>query len=103
MLFISTGTPTEEILEILDATNMKKYFKSIYGSPQSKEDHICEIMSKYCLTSDEIIFIGDSQTDLRAARHHNLRFVLRTHTFNQELSLKFKGDKIRNFAGSIPF
>ena len=43
-LFISTGTPTDEIETILAKKNTRKYFKSVYGSPESKTSHVLKII-----------------------------------------------------------
>ena len=44
-LFISTGTPTDEIMEILIAKGINNYFINVYGSPENKEIHINKIIT----------------------------------------------------------
>ena len=85
-LFISTGTPSEEIIEILEATNMRKFFKDCFGSPEKKEEHIKTILERLDCRRDEIIFVGDSRTDLEAASSNDLSFILRKHPGNKDLT-----------------
>ena len=95
--FISSGTPTKEIKLILKKTNMINFFQDILGSPDSKEKHISYILNKYKYNRAELMFIGDSKTDLMAARKNGIDFILRTHKLNKELSGLFNGHKIKNF------
>ena len=44
--FISTGTPQKEIVEILKRKKLVQYFKKVYGSPESKINHINNIKKK---------------------------------------------------------
>ncbi len=96
-LFISTGTPTEEIKFILEETNMKIFFQDIFGSPNSKEMHISFILKNYKYNKENLLFIGDSKTDLLASEKYGIRFILRTHKFNKKLSDSFKGSQFKNF------
>ena len=81
-LFISTGTPIKEIIKILEGRNIAHYFTGVYGSPSKKKNHIMDICIKYNLLPEEIIFFGDAKTDIEAAVHHNVQFVLRIHNYN---------------------
>ena len=73
--FISTGTPQREIIEILKEKNIKHLFKEIYGSPESKKNHIKKIIKKYSFKKKEILFLGDSRNDYEAAFDQNINFV----------------------------
>jgi len=98
-LFISTGTPTNEIKQILIGRGIVEYFIEIYGSPEKKSLHISKIMSKYNYHPDELIFYGDANTDIDAAEQANVPFVLINNNFNEKLVKKFKGKIINNFIG----
>jgi len=97
--FISTGTPTEEIKQILIKRQINHYFTEIFGSPQEKQYHIKQILFKYKLKSNELIFFGDSNTDFEAAQDANIKFILVKNKFNNDLSKDFKGTRIDNFVG----
>ena len=98
-LFISTGTPTDEMYQILGGREISKYFVEVYGSPDEKSTHISKIMSKYNYYPDELIFYGDANTDIDAAERANIPFVLIKNSFNEKLVEKFKGEIINNFIG----
>ena len=73
--FICTGTPHEEIMEIVTKKNILKLFEGIYGSPQKKANILNEIISKNEVNSDDIIFFGDAITDYDAAKESCVRFI----------------------------
>tara|TARA_X000000368_G_C22904764_1_gene655776 strand:+ start:365 stop:991 length:627 start_codon:yes stop_codon:yes gene_type:complete len=97
MLFISTGTPTNEIKKILKIRNINKYFTNVYGSPQNKSKHIDQIKIKYKLQSNELKFFGDSYSDLYAAKKARVNFILVRNKHNDKLSSNFDGESIKNF------
>ena len=74
-LFISTATPTNEIIEILNRKNLIQYFKDIKGSPESKIDHTQQIIAANNYLKNETVFIGDSDSDREAASKNNIPFV----------------------------
>ena len=74
-----------------------KYFKSVYGSPALKNDHVKVICSEYNLKSDELIFFGDSKTDMEAAAANGIKFVLMLHKHNKKYFQDYRGHKIYNF------
>ena len=98
-LFISTGTPTNEMNQILDGRAISHYFNQVYGSPEKKELHIAKIISKYNYMPDELIFYGDANTDIDAAEKFNIPFVLIKNSFNEKLVEKFNGKIINSFIG----
>ncbi len=100
-IFISTGTPTEEIKIILKERNINKYFLEVFGSPSSKSSHVKKIKEKYTLESNEIIFFGDSNSDSFAAITHDIPFVLRVHALNRNINFQFKGMKINDFTNFV--
>ena len=96
-LFISTGTPTNEMEQILIARGIAEYFIEIHGSPEKKSVHISKIMSKYNYHPDELIFYGDAKTDINAAKKLNIPFILIKNSFNKNLANTFQGKMINNF------
>tara|TARA_Y100000591_G_scaffold125211_1_gene107050 strand:+ start:29632 stop:30258 length:627 start_codon:yes stop_codon:yes gene_type:complete len=100
-LFISTGTPTKEMKQILIERGIDEYFTEIYGSPDKKSIHISKIMSRYNYHPDELIFYGDANTDIEAAEQACIPFVLIKNNFNKNLVKKFNGEIINNFLGLL--
>ena len=96
-LFISTGTPTNEMNQILNGRRIAQYFAEVCGSPEKKDEHITKIMSKYNYHADDLIFYGDAKTDINAAKKLNIPFILIKNSFNKNLANTFQGKMINNF------
>jgi phosphoglycolate phosphatase-like HAD superfamily hydrolase len=73
--FIASGTPEEELRDIVARREMDAFFAGVYGSPQEKEAIIAAIMSNFCYTIDEVLFVGDAMTDRRAAEAAGVAFL----------------------------
>jgi len=85
LMFISSATPTNELNFICKQRKIAKYFQGIFGSPDSKSKHISFIMGNWSLNNREIVFIGDSPSDLNAAKTHNLAFIARLSSVSNNL------------------
>lgn len=82
-LYISSGTPTDDLEDILVGKIMRHIFKDFYGSPDSKFDHIASIMARESVSTDEILFIGDMESDAKVSDALGLDF----------LAINYRGDK----------
>tara|TARA_Y100001958_G_C21140051_1_gene478989 strand:+ start:466 stop:1098 length:633 start_codon:yes stop_codon:yes gene_type:complete len=96
-LFISTGTPTEEIKTILKGRGIENYFTNVYGSPQRKDNHIKQIMKNYNFNHKQLLFFGDSDSDLNAAKSMEVKFILRLHSLNKKYYPQYNGKTIEDF------
>ena len=95
---INTGTPTEEIKEILKKRNLFTFFKHVYGSPDSKPENLKNILSDSNLSKEKAIFFGDSLTDLEAAIELDIDFI-GVGRFIKEIKTNYKKIKyINDFA-----
>ena len=81
-LFISSGTPEVELIEIIRRKKIDIYFKSIHGAPENKTNHVKNIINQKDYGKDEIIFIGDADTDVKAAKQNDIPIILRTHPYS---------------------
>ena len=87
--------------QILKDRKIANYFTDVFGSPDKKTVHINNIEINYGLKSNELIFYGDSSSDLDAAKSANIPFVLIRNSFNKHLTKTFKGKIINNFIGLL--
>ena len=55
------------------------YFQSVYGSPDIKTNHIIDIMINTGYENKELIFIGDADADIIAAKENNIPIIFREH------------------------
>ncbi len=85
--FVATGTPQEEIDEIIIQRGMVPYFKGVFGAPRNKNVIVREILDLYCLKPDDVIYVGDAMSDYQAASENSIRFIARIHN-NESI---FKG------------
>ncbi len=99
-LFIITGTPTEEILEIVERRGWTKYFKEILGSPTNKDTWSKYLLEKYNYGPKKVLFVGDATTDHEAAKLNNFDFALRSHDENEPL---FKNENVYKFSDFAEF
>jgi phosphoglycolate phosphatase-like HAD superfamily hydrolase len=97
ILIVVSATPQQEMENILDALEFKKYFTAVFGSPASKKVAIKESLFKYKATPEECLMIGDARADMEAAAYNNVPFLLRIHNTNKELFSQYTGEKITNF------
>ena len=74
-MFISTGTPQIEIERIIKELELNSFFKSVLGSPSSKEDHIEYLINNFKINVNKTIFIGDSINDKDAAINKDILFI----------------------------
>lgn len=74
-LFIISGTPEDELLEVVQRRSMTPYFKEILGSPIQKPEHIRSLLKRYNLEADNCFFIGDALTDYYAAKETRVPFI----------------------------
>jgi len=73
-LFVSSATPEKALKNIIVKRGLNTLFERIYGSPKSKEEHIKSVMSVFEYKPTEIIYVGDSEDDQRAASSVNCHF-----------------------------
>ncbi len=74
-IFVISGTPEDELKQVIDARKMAGYFTEILGSPTKKPVHIRNLLKAYHLAPENCVFIGDALTDYYAAKQTGLHFL----------------------------
>jgi phosphoglycolate phosphatase-like HAD superfamily hydrolase len=74
-LYIASATPEDELLHIVRARGMERYFKGVFGSPVSKADHILHVLEKNNLAPGQTIMIGDATADYDASQKTGVHFL----------------------------
>lgn len=74
-LFVASGTPQEELREILRLRGMQDFFKAAYGSPASKSSIILDIVRRHNLTPARLLMIGDATADYIGACEAGASFI----------------------------
>ncbi len=99
-MYVISGTPTEELKEIIEKKNMQKYFVEVFGSPTKKDVWVKKILSENNLNSHETIFVGDAKEDQKAAKANDISFFLREWPGNK---LFFEGEQLPRFNNFFEF
>ncbi len=76
-LFIASGTPLQELKEIVSNRNLGGFFQEVRGTPDTKSEIIEDILSRYHLHRNEVAFIGDAVSDRNAAKQTKVNFIAR--------------------------
>ena len=74
-MFVSSATPTNTLQRIIGMRGWSDLFDGIMGSPDSKEDHLRSILFSNNYSLSEVIYIGDSEVDQKAALLIGCKFI----------------------------
>lgn len=78
-LYIASGTPEDELHQILRHLKMDRLFKSAYGSPDKKKNLLERVLDLEAVAPEQALMVGDSMTDLEAASAVGMNFYGRGH------------------------
>ena len=95
-MFLATGINKKEIDKIIIKFKLKKYFEKVYGYPLKKDKIIKIIKKQENVKYSNIYFIGDSLSDLKAAKKTKINFLGRKTFLNSKLLGKNKFFKEKN-------
>ena len=73
-MYVASGTPNEELLQVLDARNLTRFFKGVYGTPPGKTELLRRIIEQEDVAPNDTLMVGDSSTDLEAAQFCGTKF-----------------------------
>jgi len=73
-LYVVSGTPQPEINQIVGARNLGRFFRKVLGTPVTKAEHLRNILVWEKAAPDEVLMVGDADTDLNAALETGVRF-----------------------------
>lgn len=76
-MFVASGTPQEELELIVKKRGLAKRFVEVWGTPLKKVEIIHDILNRYDLSREEVLFIGDGVSDYQAATETGLLFIAR--------------------------
>ncbi len=74
-VYLNSKTPTEALNRLVTLRNLTHYFSGIYGAPASKLENLRHIQELTQAETDEILFVGDSEDDQKAAAELGCHFV----------------------------
>jgi phosphoglycolate phosphatase-like HAD superfamily hydrolase len=74
-MYLASATPHDELVPIVDARGLARYFKRLFGAPAKKADVLREVMRAEGAAAAETLLVGDSLADLESAREVGAAFV----------------------------
>lgn len=83
--FIASGTPDEELRNIIDYRQLSYLFREIHGTPKQKTEIIEDILDRYSFKKNEVVFIGDAESDRTSAEKVGVFFIARITPDNHDL------------------
>lgn len=90
LFFLASGTPEGELLDIIRQREINDFFREVHGSPEDKKDIIEDILLRYSLSKNEVIFIGDAGGDMVVAEDIGIPFIARIHPENTQQFQRYK-------------
>jgi phosphoglycolate phosphatase len=96
-LFLLSLENKKEVKRVLKHCGLEKYFNEVLGGPETKVNNLSGIIKKQKLKPSEIIYIGDSHSDVIASKKLGMKVVLlgKKHTY-----LRLKEDLEADFVFS---
>jgi len=74
-MHVISGTPLEELQDVVNGRGLAPYFASLHGAPVTKLDAFREILSTRGYAPHRILAIGDALTELEAANTLGIPFL----------------------------
>jgi HAD superfamily hydrolase (TIGR01549 family) len=74
-LFIASSTPEEELMSLVKARDLQRYFKGIYGAPSKKSEITLRVIKEEGAKGKEVLFVGDSAADHAEAKKAGVHFI----------------------------
>lgn len=73
--YVVSGTPDEELRQIVKTKGLSHYFEEVHGSPRPKEEIVRDILERNNYSPSHCLLVGDSMTDYLAAQETGTRFL----------------------------
>lgn len=77
LMFIASGTPNDELKDILERRNISGLFNEVHGTPEMKSEIISGILKRHSLRDAETVFVGDAESDMYASQETGVHFIAR--------------------------
>jgi HAD superfamily hydrolase (TIGR01549 family) len=74
-LYLNSRTPTETLNRLVALRHLTHFFSGVYGAPASKLENLRHIQKLTQAKPDEMLFVGDSEEDRKAATELGCHFA----------------------------
>lgn len=100
-LFVASGAPHEELAMVVERRGLSQFFREIWGTPREKPAIIVDILDRYRLRPNDVLFIGDGESDYRAAMTTSVRFLARDTEDLAAVWTKLGVDRVTDLTGLV--
>ena len=83
-MFLASATPKSELDVILESKELTGYFDEVFGSPIVKSEVLKMLLGRLECGPEELLFVGDSPEDRKAALDAGVPFVGRVSDYSFE-------------------
>src|SRR5262249_14668633 len=73
-MHVVSGTPLEELVDIVRRRNLGYYFTSLHGAPETKIEAFAKILGEHRYNPREVLAVGDATTEYDAAMELGIPF-----------------------------
>lgn len=82
-LFVNSNTPQKNLRYIIAKRGWDQYFVSVFGSPpKTKQENFDEIIRMSNANQDQVLVVGDGESDLICAQNKGVQFVGLSTAYN---------------------
>lgn len=85
-LFVASGTPQEELEYIVRKRGLNNHFTEVHGTPRTKEQIIVDLLRRHTLAPQDVVLVGDAESDCVAAAATGLVFIARCSDEQSQLA-----------------
>lgn len=83
-LYVSSTTPEAALKDVLRFRKWDRYFRAVFGYPHKKPETLRCIMALEKLKSDQVLIVGDGESDRKSAQENGCPFFHVTEEFHLE-------------------
>lgn len=74
-LYVVSASPEEELARVVAARGLAGHFRGVFGSPETKVNHVRRILAREGSAPGDAVYVGDSLEDYRVARSLGIPFI----------------------------
>ncbi len=91
MFVLVSATPDKEVKSIVSDLGLDDCFTSVHGFPRGKAEVIAEVVESGGWEANQVVVVGDSDSDRRAAEDNGVLFLWRKNGLNRQVVSEHAG------------
>jgi phosphoglycolate phosphatase-like HAD superfamily hydrolase len=74
---VASGTPQDELRQIVAERGMGAWFDEVWGTPLTKPEILRDVLARHELAPGSVLMVGDAMNDYQSAQETGVRFLAR--------------------------